>query len=136
MEQHLNEEHGSVGDQIGVGNVSNTNADDDDEDDSSVDSNLLYYEPRNLNEEVFDELKNNNRYIDTLWIWNNHQYDFDPLNINWGREGDSLADNTHLKSLDISCRRESPDMQENRGTLNGMQRLSTGHYPKTNQSST
>ena len=62
-----------------------------------------------MNEEVFDELKNNNRYIDTLWIWNNHQYDFDPLNIDWGREGDSLADNTHLKSLDISCRRESPD---------------------------
>ena len=107
MEQHLNEEHCSVGDQIGDGNVSNTNA--ADEDDSSVDSNLLYYEPRNLNEEVFDELKKNNRYIDTLWIWNDHPNDFDPLNIDWGKEGDSLSDNTHLKSAEIMTDRESPD---------------------------
>ena len=108
MEQHLNEEHCSVGDQIGDGNGSNTNA--ADEDDSSVDSNLLYYEPRNLNEEVFDELKKNNRYIDTLWIWNNHPNDFDPLNIDWGKEGDSLSDNTHLKSVEIMrTDRESSD---------------------------
>lgn len=87
----------------------NTNDAGDDEDESSIDSNVLYYEPMTFNEKIFDQLKSNHRYLDTVWMWNNWDHDFDPLNIDWGKEGDSLADNTHLKSLDVSCRRDTSD---------------------------
>ena len=87
---------------------SNTNDVGDDEDDeSSIDSNLLDFEPMTFNERILEELKSNYRGLDTVWMWNNQ---FDTLKIDWGKEGDSFADNTHLKSLDILCENDTPDI--------------------------
>jgi len=85
---------------------SNTNDANNDEDESSIDSNLLDYEPMTFNERILEELKSNYRGLDTVWMWSNQ---FDTLKIDWGKEGDSFADNTHLKSLDISCENDTPD---------------------------
>ena len=47
---------------------------------------------------VVDHLHNNDPSCDSIWIWSSHM---NPLDIDWGKEGSAMSENTRLKSLDI-----------------------------------
>eukprot|EP00984_Skeletonema_dohrnii_P003725 scaffold1290_cov112-Skeletonema_dohrnii-CCMP3373.AAC.3 len=83
--------------------TSNNNSDDDSVE--SSDSSVPYYDPCDIDEGVLEYIKAD----DPDWVafyvtfngGNHPNYRFDPLSIDWGKEGSAISRSSHMKLLEI-----------------------------------
>ncbi|KAL9180732.1 hypothetical protein ACHAXT_011185 [Thalassiosira profunda] len=91
-------------------------AENNNNDDSSVDSDFSGpYEPLDLNEEELRMLKENSKYVDSLYVTlsghGNRNYGFDELSVDWESDGSAISDNTHLHWLEIRDYIDQTDLE-------------------------
>jgi hypothetical protein len=93
--------------------MTSNNPDNDDASVESYSSSGPYYDPTDLDEETFEHIKANDPIWDAFYVTFNGDanvnFPFDPLSIDWEREGSAISENRHIRYLEMRDLQQDTD---------------------------